>query len=100
MDPRRERALVARSRLDASAFGELYDFYLPRIHAFVLRRVRDGSVAEDLTAMTFERALGAVRRESFRNESLGGWLYRVAASGRVMRRARNAATSAAIVSTG
>lgn len=83
MDPQRERALVARSRFDAAAFGELYDFYLPRIHAFVLRRVRDRSVAEDLTAMTFERALGAVRRDGFRNESLGGWLYRVAANATV-----------------
>ena len=80
MDPQREQALVARSRSDASAFGELYDFYLPRIHAFVLRRVRDRSVAEDITAMTFERALGTVRRDAFRNESLGGWLYRVAAN--------------------
>src|SRR5580765_5627019 len=81
MDPQRERALVARSRVDASAFGELYDFYLPRIHAFALRRVRDRSVAEDITAMTFERALGTVRRDAFRNESFGGWLYRVAANG-------------------
>ena len=77
MDPQRERALVARSRFDASAFGELYDFYLPRIHGFILRRVRDRATAEDLTAMTFERALGAVRRDGFRNESFGGWLYRV-----------------------
>ena len=30
MDSDRERALVERSRSDASAFGELYDFYLPR----------------------------------------------------------------------
>jgi RNA polymerase sigma-70 factor, ECF subfamily len=80
MDVERERALVGRSRLDASAFGELYDFYLPRIHGFVLRRVGDRSVAEDLTAMTFERALVAVRRGDFRNESLGGWLYRVASN--------------------
>jgi RNA polymerase sigma-70 factor (ECF subfamily) len=80
MDPQRERALVARSRVDASAFGELYDFYLPRIHAFALRRVRDRSAAEDISAMTFERALGTVRRDAFRNESFGGWLYRVAAN--------------------
>ncbi len=80
MDPQRERALVARSRFDASAFGELYDFYLPRIHAFILRRVRDRTVAEDVSAMTFERALGAVRRDGFRNEAFGGWLYRVAAN--------------------
>jgi RNA polymerase sigma-70 factor (ECF subfamily) len=80
MDSARERDLVVRSRADAAAFGELYDFYLPRIHAFIARRVGERSVAEDLTAMTFERALSVVRRDDFRNESFGGWLYRVAAN--------------------
>ena len=78
MDPERERSLVARARTDGAAFGELYDFYLPRIHGFVARRVGDRPTTEDLTAMTFERALGALRSGSFRNESFGGWLYRVA----------------------
>jgi RNA polymerase sigma-70 factor, ECF subfamily len=78
MDPTREQALVARSRVDAAAFGELYDFYLPRIHGFVARRVGERAVAEDLTAATFERALTAIRRGDFRNDSFGGWLYRVA----------------------
>jgi RNA polymerase sigma-70 factor, ECF subfamily len=80
MDPTRERALVARARVDAAAFGELYDFYLPRIFRFIARRVPDRAVAEDLTAMTFERGLGAVRGERFRNDAFGGWLYRVAAN--------------------
>jgi RNA polymerase sigma-70 factor (ECF subfamily) len=80
LDPTRERALVERSRVDASAFGELYDFYLPRIHGFVARRLGDQAAAEDVTAMTFERALTAVRRDGFRNDSFGGWLYRVAAN--------------------
>jgi RNA polymerase sigma-70 factor, ECF subfamily len=80
MDPTRERELVARSRVDAAAFGELYDFYLPRIYGFVVRRVGERDAAEDLTAMTFERALGAVRRDDFRNESFGGFLYRVASN--------------------
>lgn len=80
MDTARERELVARSRVDAAAFGELYDFYLPRIYGFVVRRVGERDTAEDLTAMTFERALGAVRRDDFRNESFGGFLYRVASN--------------------
>jgi RNA polymerase sigma-70 factor (ECF subfamily) len=80
LDPDRERALVERSRSDASAFAELYDFYLPRIYGFIARRVRERAVAEDLTAMTFERALGTLRRGDFRNESFGGWLYRVASN--------------------
>ena len=78
MDPARERDLVSRARADRAAFGELYDFYLPRIHGFIFRRVRETSVAEDLTATTFERALVVVRRDDFRNDSFGGWLYRVA----------------------
>ena len=77
MDPERERSLVVRARSDGAAFGELYDFYLPRIHGFVARRVGDRATTEDLTAMTFERALGALRSGSFRNDSFGGWLYRV-----------------------
>ena len=80
MEPARERDLVARSRVDSAAFGELYDWYLPRMFAFVARRVRDRAAAEDITAMTFERALTAVRRDDFRNESFGGWLYRVASN--------------------
>jgi RNA polymerase sigma-70 factor (ECF subfamily) len=80
MDPAREQALVARARADVAAFGELYDWYLPRIHGFIARRVEDRAVTEDLTATTFERALGAVRRSDFRNESFGGFLYRVASN--------------------
>ena len=89
MDPAREQALVARARVDPDAFGELYDFYLPRIYGYVARRVEDRAMAEDLTATTFERALGAVRREDFRNASFGGFLYRVA-SNAVIDHARRA----------
>jgi RNA polymerase sigma-70 factor (ECF subfamily) len=75
-----ERGLVVRARDDSAAFGELYDFYLPRIYGFVYRRVQNQAVAEDLTSMTFQRALENVRRSEFRNDSFGGWLYRVASN--------------------
>src|SRR5580765_1121450 len=80
MDRDRERTLVDRARSDAAAFGELYDFYLPRIYGFVFRRVQEHSVAEDLTAATFQRALETLRHREFRNDSFGGWLYRVASN--------------------
>ena len=80
MDRGRERALVDRARTDAAAFGELYDYYLPRIYAYVQRRVQERPVAEDLTATTFQRALEALRGGRFRNEAFCGWLYRVAAN--------------------
>lgn len=88
MDPARERSLVDLARSDGAAFGELYDYYLPRIHGFVARRVPDRAATEDITAMTFERGLGALRSGSFRNDSFGGWLYRVAANA-IVDHARN-----------
>jgi RNA polymerase sigma-70 factor (ECF subfamily) len=78
MEPSREQALVARAASDPAAFAELYDAYLPRIYGYLVRRVDERAVAEDLTAETFERALTAIRGGSFRNEAFGGWLYRVA----------------------
>ena len=85
MDRDRERTLVDRARSDAAAFGELYDFYLPRIYGFAYRRLQERSVAEDVTATTFQRALEAVRHRDFRNDAFGGWLYRVAANAVVDR---------------
>jgi RNA polymerase sigma-70 factor, ECF subfamily len=75
-----EHQLVARARDDSGAFAELYDFYLPRVYGFIYRRVQDRCVAEDLTSMTFQRALENVRRPDFRNDCFGGWLYRVASN--------------------
>ena len=90
MDPARERALVERAVLEPAAFVELYDWYLPRIYAYLVRRVEERTVAEDLTAVTFERAWKAVRSGGFRNDSFGGWLYRVAGNALVdhVRRGR------------
>lgn len=76
----RERQLVSRARDDSAAFAELYDFYLPRVFGFIYRRVQDRCAAEDLTSMTFQRALETVRRPEFRNDCFGGWLYRVASN--------------------
>ena len=80
MPPDRERALVSAARTDPRAFGELYDYYLPRIYGFIYRRVQERTVAEDITSTTFQRSLETLRRGTFRNDSFGGWLYRVAAN--------------------
>ncbi len=82
-----DQADVAWVPADAAAFGHLFDEYLPRIYAFVARRVEDRAVAEELTAATFERALGAAQRGDIRSDLIGDFLYRVAANA-VVDRAR------------
>ena len=89
MDPERERGLVVKARLDADAFGELYDYYLPRVYGFVARRVGDRTIAEELTATVFQRGLETIQAGTLRTEVIGGWLYRVAASAIVDRAQRS-----------
>ena len=89
LDPERERGIVVRARTDAEAYGTLYDYYLPRVYGFVARRVADRAAAEAITASTFQRGLEAIQSATLRTETLGGWLFRVAASA-IVDQARHA----------
>lgn len=69
--------IIARSRDDPSAFGELFDRHAAGIHRYVARRT-NAVVADDVVAETFLVAFE--RRESFRNEftEAAPWLFGIA----------------------
>ena len=48
-----ERLLIEEAQRDASRFGALYERYFDRVYAFIVSRVHDRDVAEDLTSQTF-----------------------------------------------
>ncbi|HEX6097903.1 MAG TPA: sigma-70 family RNA polymerase sigma factor [Thermoanaerobaculia bacterium] len=75
-----EQALVEAAKQDPSRFAALYEAHFERIYAFVLHRVRDRSVAEDLTAEVFRHALGAISGFEWRGAPFAAWLYRIAAN--------------------
>jgi RNA polymerase sigma-70 factor (ECF subfamily) len=76
----REQALVEAAKEDPSRFGALYEAHFERIYAFVAHRVRNRSVAEDLTAEVFRRALAAIGGFEWRGVPFSAWLYRIAAN--------------------
>jgi DNA-directed RNA polymerase specialized sigma24 family protein len=57
-----ERELVERAKYDPGAFGELYDRHVLQIYKFVYSRVRDQSIAEDVTSDVFLKALRSIGR--------------------------------------
>jgi RNA polymerase sigma-70 factor (ECF subfamily) len=75
-----EQALVEAAKKDPSGFAALYDAHFERIYAFVARRVRDRSTAEDLTAEVFRHALAAIGGFEWRGVPFAAWLYRIAAN--------------------
>jgi RNA polymerase sigma-70 factor (ECF subfamily) len=75
-----ERALVAAARHDPVAFGGLYRQYVDRIYAYAYRRTWTREAAEDVTAATFERALGHLEHFDADGAGFGPWLFRIAAN--------------------
>ena len=75
-----EQELVQRAKHDPSAFAELYERHFLQIYRFVHSRVRDQTVAEDVTSDVFIKALGAIGRYRDRGWPFSAWLYEIAAN--------------------
>jgi RNA polymerase sigma-70 factor (ECF subfamily) len=75
-----DASLAELARVDAEAFGVLYDRYCDRIFRFAYQRLNDREAAEDLTAEVFFKALRAI--DSYRPSvaAFSTWLYRIAAN--------------------
>lgn len=59
------------------AFGQLYERYAVRVHRHAFFLTGDASLAEDLTAQTFLKALEAVSRYEPRGVPFVAWLLRI-----------------------
>lgn len=76
-----ELTLLARARaLDEEALTTIHDTYYGPIFRYILYRVGDHAVAEDLTGEVFVRFLGAIRDRTAPQKTLRGWLYAVASN--------------------
>lgn len=75
-----ERLLIEAAKGDPSRFAELYESNFDRVYAFVARRVRNRSEAEDVTSEVFQRALSGIGRFEWRGAPFAAWLFRIAAN--------------------
>jgi RNA polymerase sigma-70 factor (ECF subfamily) len=62
---------------DEKAFATLYDLLAPRLFAFLLRRTRNTSLAEDLLQQTFLQ-IHSARRNFSRGAEVTPWAYAIA----------------------
>ena len=72
-----EKQLVERAKRDQAAFGELYDRHFLQIYRFVYSRVRDQTVAEDVTSEVFMKALRSIGRYQDTGRPFSAWLYQI-----------------------
>lgn len=63
---------------DTEAFGRLYDSYVDTVFRYVLFRLGDRELAEDLTSETFLRALRRISSVSYQGRDVGAWFITIA----------------------
>jgi RNA polymerase sigma-70 factor, ECF subfamily len=73
-----EAELVEKAKVDDQAFGQLYEYYFPKIYRYIKRRVSTHEIAEDLVSQVFLKAFGHRQNYQSRGFSFGAWLYRIA----------------------
>lgn len=76
-----DAVLLAQARaFDPKALAHIHDSYYPPLYRYIMLRVSDREVAEDLTSEVFARLLAALRKGTAPQTTLRGWLYGVAAN--------------------
>lgn len=63
---------------DRSAFASLYDRYVDIVFRYVLFRVGDRELAEDVTSETFLRALRRITSVTYQGRDVGAWFVTIA----------------------
>jgi len=85
-----ERLLIEAAQEDPARFAQLYEDNFDRVYAYIARRVRDRSDAEDLTAEVFHHALAALPRFEWRGAPFAAWLFKIASNAIIDRSNRQA----------
>jgi RNA polymerase sigma-70 factor (ECF subfamily) len=87
----------SRAQRDPAHFAALYDGHFYRVYAYVVRRVENRTLAEDLTAQVFHEALANLGTFEWRGVPFAAWLFRIAAHAvhdHWLRQARESGTAA------
>jgi RNA polymerase sigma-70 factor, ECF subfamily len=83
-----ERALIEAAQQDPGRFAELYELHFERVYAYIVRRVRERSAAEELTSHVFHQALANLGKFKWCGAPFAAWLFRIARNSIVDRAQR------------
>ncbi|MBN2100558.1 sigma-70 family RNA polymerase sigma factor [Candidatus Dojkabacteria bacterium] len=77
-DIEKEKKLVRRAQKNRKHFGDLYVIYKDKVESFILKKVSDREIAEDLTSKVFEKAMTKISQFKWKGVSFGCWIFRIA----------------------
>ena len=73
-----EQQLIERAKIDPKAFGQLYEFYYPKIYGYVYRVSGDYDISCDITSETFAKAFLKISSFKYKYISISSWFFKIA----------------------
>ena len=77
-EPVDESEVINRAKKDYQAFDYLYERYMPQIFQYVMYRVYNREIAEDIVSVVFFKAMKNLSLFKWRKIPFSAWLYRIA----------------------
>jgi len=78
MDLQDQQQLVIEAQQSPEGFGRLYDYYFPKVYAFVACKVRNSDDAEDIASEVFMVVLQKIHAYEWRGIPITGWIFGIA----------------------
>ena len=73
-----EKQLIKKAKIDKRYFANIYDQYYNNIFGYILKRVANPALAQDITSEVFYKAMANLWKFKWKNISISSWLYRIA----------------------
>jgi RNA polymerase sigma factor (sigma-70 family) len=78
MKPEQEKKLIEKSKKNKECFGEIYREYVDDVYRYAFSIVNNQEIAEEVTSITFVRALEKLNGFEWRGTTIKTWLFSIA----------------------
>lgn len=78
MNEKDEKEIILQAKTDFKAFDYIYEKYMPTIFNYVMYRVYNREIAEDIVSVVFYKAMKNLALFKWRKIPFSAWLYRIA----------------------
>jgi len=75
---KQQKRIFTKKKLANQDFDKIYTTYYKQVYDFVLKRVSDVHVAEDLTSSIFEKIVKSIDDFQWQGITVSAWIFRVA----------------------
>ncbi len=70
--------LAERAKTEQDAFGELYDYFFPRVYSYIFGKLKNSDQADDVISVTFEKVFTRLDDYDSARGAFSTWLFRIA----------------------